>query len=469
MAEKRASMCKGKGSISHNNREFIFKNVNPDLTPNNLTYIKQPIAEAYEQCFGEAVKRFNEKQTRADRLVGGSYFEHIFNQDADSGRAKTVLTSSNKQKSFYEELVQIGTMDDSGVGTSDGRMAAKCLDEYVKDFSKRNPNFYVFNAVMHLDEKTPHLHIDYIPVGHYKRGIDTQNGMAQALKEMGYGGGMDAFKRWRQSERAALVEICNYHGIEIAPPEESRGHSLLPDEYKEQKDAEKQGIENEVIRLGKILDKTQSETLTAIRAQHNIEKEIKSGKEELEGITGHLEDYCEAWEIINTEDTLGKTNKLTGNTTLNVDEMDRVNKQVNGYHIEVANNKILNRKKIELEKREQGYLKKISVMPAMEKEISKLRDENENLKQENKQMKAVITSEPALKQSYINRKKELDTLIQTFPEYAISTWLDMVELLKACDYQPYTPPAEYPEHDIGDSIFALREFAIKNSDKGFEH
>ena len=48
----------------------------------------------------------------------------------------------------------------------------------MEGFRNRNPNFYVFNAVLHMDEATPHLHIDYIPVGHYKRGQDTQNGIA---------------------------------------------------------------------------------------------------------------------------------------------------------------------------------------------------------------------------------------------------------------------------------------------------
>lgn len=59
----------------------------------------------------------------------------------------------------------------------------------MNGFQARNLNFHVFNAVLHMDEATPHLHIDYIPIRHYKRGVDTQNGIAQALKEMGYGEG----------------------------------------------------------------------------------------------------------------------------------------------------------------------------------------------------------------------------------------------------------------------------------------
>lgn len=107
-----------------------------------------------------------------------------------------------------------------------------CLTEYMQSFQERNPNFYVFNAVLHLDEATPHLHIDYIPVGHYKMGVDTQNGIAQALKEMGYGSGKDTISRWREAECKVLTEICARHGIQIAAPEKSRG-SLTVEQYKE--------------------------------------------------------------------------------------------------------------------------------------------------------------------------------------------------------------------------------------------
>jgi len=242
MSARTISHCQGKGSLSHDNRDFIPKNVDPERIRDNVTYMRQRIADAYEHCFSESVVRYNDKQTRTDRQIQKTYYEHLFNKPPQN----SVVTSSNKQKSFYEDLVQIGTRDDTGVGTPEGVLAAKCLDEYMLGFSERNQNLYVFNAVMHLDEATPHLHIDYIPIGHYSRGLDTQNGLAQALKEMGYGGGKNAIDRWRQSERDVLVKICNSHGIEIKAPEQSRGFSLTSDEYKERKDAEKSAIEAEI-------------------------------------------------------------------------------------------------------------------------------------------------------------------------------------------------------------------------------
>ena len=111
-------------------------------------------------------------------------------------------------------------------------------------YQKRNPNFVVFNAVLHMDEATPHLHIDYVPVGHYKRGQDTQNGIAQALKEMGFGEGKGAIARWRASEIEVLNQICLAHGIKPLEPEKSRG-SMLVKEYKSaRQEADQLEVEN---------------------------------------------------------------------------------------------------------------------------------------------------------------------------------------------------------------------------------
>lgn len=147
-----------------------------------------------------------------------------------------MITAADKRKSFYEDVVQIGDRSDTGIGTADAETAAKCLAEYMQGFSERNPNFFVFNAVLHVDEATPHLHIDYIPIGHYKRGVDTQNGLAQALKEMGYGEGENTINRWRLAERDVLTDICRRHGIEISEPTKGRGYTYTVEQYKQHKD-----------------------------------------------------------------------------------------------------------------------------------------------------------------------------------------------------------------------------------------
>lgn len=230
MKQKSISFCQGKGSLAHNNREFVAENIDRERMKNNITFVRQPIAEAYEMLFAESTARYNAKQKRSDRKIKGSYYESLFSCKP----CNTVKTASDKRKSFYEDIVQIGTKEDSGVGTDDAELAAECLKEYMAGFQERNPNFHVFNAVIHMDEATPHIHIDYIPVGHYKRGQDVQNGMAQALKEMGFGEGKNAISRWREREIEVLNQICREHGIIPTQPQKSRGTLTIP-EYKEQK------------------------------------------------------------------------------------------------------------------------------------------------------------------------------------------------------------------------------------------
>lgn len=230
MKEKRISFGQGKGSIAHNNREFVADNVDVFRIPDNITFVCQPIGEAYDQLFAESTERYNAKQKRNDRKVHGSYYEHLFGVKP----CNNVRTAADKRKSFYEDVVQIGKREDSGYGTEDFQLVADCLKEYMEGFQNRNPNFYVFNAVLHMDEATPHLHIDYIPVGHYKRGQDVQNGIAQALKEMGYGEGKMAIAKWRTAEVEVLNKICREHGIKPLAPEKARGTLEIP-EYKEKR------------------------------------------------------------------------------------------------------------------------------------------------------------------------------------------------------------------------------------------
>ena len=240
MKEKRISFCQGKGSLTHNNRLFIADNVDRSHIKDNITFIREDIGYVYEHLFAESTRRYNARQKRNDRKIHCSYYESLFHRKPTN----SVVTAADKRKSFYEDVVQIGRKEDSGVDTEDAQLVATCLKEYMAGYQQRNPNFVVFNAVLHMDEATPHLHIDYIPVGHYKRGQDTQNGIAQALKEMGFGSGKDAIARWRKSEIEVLNQICFAHGIRPLAPEKSRG-SMSIKEYKEaRQEADKLKAEN---------------------------------------------------------------------------------------------------------------------------------------------------------------------------------------------------------------------------------
>lgn len=288
MSEKSISMCEGKGSLSHNNREFTAKNIDPSRTADNIVFVQQELGEAYHQLFDEAVEKYNARQKRKDRRIG-DYFEHLFNRPP----GKSFIVNANKQKCFYEHLVYIGTKKDSGIGTPDAEITKECLREYMEGFQERNPNFYVFNAVMHLDESTPHLHIDYIPVGHFKNGLEVRNAKNKALEEMNFGKDAKANNRWRLAEWDILKNICNAHGIEISEPKKSRGYSYTVEEYGEHQD-KINTLNAEIERLTAERDETVAEFEKLSKKKVDItEIESIEAKESMFGkkVTLTKEDY----------------------------------------------------------------------------------------------------------------------------------------------------------------------------------
>lgn len=228
MAAKTISFPKGKGHLTHNNRDFICNNVVPERTSWNRIYIQEPLKDAYEKCFGQALRDYNAAQKRKDRQKD-DYLKEIEN-------------SGNKEKTFYENIVQIGkkmdtpVVDENGVMTEEAKAAIEVLDRYAKTFQERNPNLYLFNCVMHLDEATPHLHIDYIPVAHgYKNGMKTRNSLTKAFQQMGFAKAVSRKQNetvaWQEREREYLTELCREQGIEIEVLGVQRDNLSLP-EYK---------------------------------------------------------------------------------------------------------------------------------------------------------------------------------------------------------------------------------------------
>ncbi len=208
MGKASISVVKGKGSMAHNNRDFVTENVDKSRIADNIIYKQESLEDAYGHCFGEAIQNYNDKQKRADRRIDGV-----------RGYMEQVRTSGNNEKLFYENVVQIGNMQDSGVGTEQGNIAKNILNEYMQEFQARNPNLYVFNAVMHLDEATPHLHIDYIPLADgYQRGLAVRNSLDRALKQQGVEGKANKYENrtmaWQNREKDHIETVMKRHGLE---------------------------------------------------------------------------------------------------------------------------------------------------------------------------------------------------------------------------------------------------------------
>lgn len=208
------SFSSGRGNINHNEREFSTPNVNRSLSKNNVDLKSQDLNAAYEEVFGESCSINNERQKREDRKISpDQYLKKI-----ENGSGK-----KNNPKPFYEVVVQIGNMNDSSIlnHPEQAEKAKEVLQEYFHEFEKNNPNIHVFNAKIHMDEKTPHMHIDFIPVADgYKTGMPKRNSYSKALEQQGctYEGQNSNRNNsrivWQDREKDRLVELCRKHGIE---------------------------------------------------------------------------------------------------------------------------------------------------------------------------------------------------------------------------------------------------------------
>jgi hypothetical protein len=208
----------GRGSIRHNNRSFSAANIDRSRTEQNVTYCNDDLKQVYHKIFDEALAAYNAKKKKTrDKIT--DYYEHI--------------RQGKQEKLFHEAIFQIGNLEDCGCGSPGGERAAAALKEFAESFQERNPHLRVFNMVLHMDEATPHLHVDFIPVAtEQSRGLSTRVSMKQALKQQGFvslGRKQTEWNAWMEREKAALTEIAQAHEFEIISLGGGRPHMDLPE------------------------------------------------------------------------------------------------------------------------------------------------------------------------------------------------------------------------------------------------
>lgn len=232
------SVMLGKGSISHNSRKFKAANIDAERSSQNITYCNEPIKQVYHNLFDDALRRYNDKQKRADRRID-NYYEKI--------------RTGKQEKLFYEVILQIGNKDNMAAISDDGQLAAKVLDEYMKEFQNRNPNMRVFSAHLHMDEATPHLHIDFVPFATgSKRGLDTRVSLKQALAEQGFAGGARGDTEWSQwvrSEKEQLSQVMERHDIQWEQLGTHDEHLSVVNYKKEQRTKEVKALEKSIAKI----------------------------------------------------------------------------------------------------------------------------------------------------------------------------------------------------------------------------
>lgn len=239
------SAMRGKGSLTHNRRDFIAENVDSSRTPLNVEYCNEDIRTVYHELFDDALARYNEKQTRKDRVID-DYYEKI---------------RTGKQEKLFEELIiQIGNKDDMNALSENGQLARQMLDEYMQSFQQRNPTLRVFSAHLHMDEATPHLHIDFIPfTTGSKRGLETRVSLKKALEALGFTGGTKShteLNQWIEAEKQALASIMARHDIEWEQKGTHEEHLSVLDYKKQERSKEVAALETQI-------DALQEQTATA--------------------------------------------------------------------------------------------------------------------------------------------------------------------------------------------------------------
>ena len=225
----------GKGSVNHNSRKFKAENVDGSRTHLNIDYCNENIRTVYHKMFDEALKRYNDKQTRADRKIE-NYYEKIRN--------------SKQEKPFHELILQIGDKENMSAESENGELARRILDEYYRGFQERNPQLKVFSAHLHMDEATPHLHIDFVPfTTGSKRGLDTRVSLKQALAAQGFKGGTRGDTEWNQwvsAEKTALAFVMERYGIEWEHKGMHEKHLSVLDYKKQEREKELAVLDNQL-------------------------------------------------------------------------------------------------------------------------------------------------------------------------------------------------------------------------------
>ena len=239
------SAMRGKGSLAHNSRQFIAENVDSSRTPLNVEYRNEDIRAVYHELFDNALARYNEKQTRKDRVID-DYYEKI--------------RTGKQEKPFEELIIQIGNKDDMNASSENGQLARQMLNEYMQSFQQRNPTLRVFSAHLHMDEATPHLHIDFIPfTTGSKRGLETRVSLKKALEALGFAGGTKShteLNQWIESEKQALASIMARHDIEWEQKGTHEKHLSVLDYKKQERSKEVAALETQI-------DALQEQTATA--------------------------------------------------------------------------------------------------------------------------------------------------------------------------------------------------------------
>ena len=414
--ERTISFMNGEGSLGHNTRAFIAANVDADRTKDNITLVNEDLKKVYHKLFDDSLKKYNAKQKRKDRQIK-NYYDKI--------------SRSKQEKLFYEVIVQIGNRDDTGVGSDAADIAVLALQDYVELFISRNPQLYVFGAYIHMDEETPHVHIDFVPFStDNKRGLETKNSLKGALASRGFeseGKGNTEWQQWSEAEKADIAMIMQKYGIGWKKLDTHKPHLSVPDYKKQERSREVKELEQELEDIGVVIELKEEREARLNDEIHKQQMRLKTEREEAEktlAIVTSLKDRIMEEGVIQEKH----------NKTLAVDSQELediiTNKKKQLADLQLALNKALavfenaNEKLAqaeeelsEVKKLRDDLIKQGDGDYYLKEEVIRLRYENQNLKKENKGLQEKLDKAyEFMKKFVIEGKSMLDKFLEWIGE-----------------------------------------------------
>ena len=384
----------GKGSIRHNNRTFHAVNVDRERTAQNVIFCNEDIQKVYHELFDEALEEYNAKKTKTRDKIP-DYYEHIRN---------------GKQEKLYQEAIfQIGNMESCGCGTESGERAAVVLKKFAETFSERNPHLRVFNMVLHMDEATPHLHIDYVPVAtEQTRGLSTRVSLKQALKQQGFvgkGKNRTEWDLWMENEKEVLKAMAAEQDFVVISLGETRPHMALP-EYK--------AAMREVEAVNAELVQTKAEVAAEQSKKETLQGEVK----DLRKTAGRLKAADKvSMDIMDIQPEQGMLGGVKGVTVAEIQNLKdlAIKGAADAQELKAvkAENILLNKKIPSLQER-----------VAVQKKIDDLTQANSKLIAENEYLKSCLQEERSFTDRLLDGVERMMKFIEKNMPESMKTVLD---------------------------------------------
>ena len=414
--ERTISFMNGEGSLGHNTRAFIAANVDADRTKDNITLVHEDLKKVYHKLFDDSLKKYNAKQKRKDRQIK-NYYDKI--------------SRSKQEKLFYEVIVQIGNRDDTGVGSAAADTAVKALQDYVELFIRRNPQLYVFGAYIHMDEETPHVHIDFVPFStDNKRGLEIKNSLKGALASRGFeseGKGNTEWQQWWEAEKEDIAMIMQKYGVGWKKLDTHNPHLSVLDYKKQERSREVKELEQELEDIGVVIELKEEREAQLNDEIHKQQMCLKTEREEAEktlaivtslkdrimeeGVAQEKYNKALAADGQELEDIIADKKKQLADVQVALNKARAV--------FENANEKLAQAEEelSEVKKLRDDLIKQGEGDYYLKEEVIQLRYENQNLKKENKGLQEKLDKAyEFMKKFVIEGKSMLDKFLEWIGE-----------------------------------------------------